>query len=90
MQLQVGPSLNVGHTVLLVSKWVSTMQLLRRRGTTLDKTEVDTLESICNFLRETSNVDITPQTCLAAELLRSRANFYDDIWVWRCKSISTS
>ena len=63
------------------------MEILQRRGTIFDESEMQNVRNVHNLLSEVGT-EVNAQTSLAAELTRFWASFYDDTWVWGGKSAS--
>jgi hypothetical protein len=73
------------EVALLVTKWVHTIEVEMRAGTSgsISELEEQIMKSIRNFLSEIEDgLDDEVDCSLAAKLGRYWAGFYDDTWVW--------
>ncbi|KAK5462730.1 hypothetical protein LTS15_002442 [Exophiala xenobiotica] len=67
---------------LFAVKRTAEIQRLSSQSQSNDQ-ETNFLDSVRSFLTDSAGVEVTSKTCLAAELLRVRARFFDDTWVWK-------
>lgn len=77
-------SLNISNcyvAVLCIAKWTHTIQESELAGDILDPLEQATLNKLRAIL-ERFGASSRPGTLLSAALLRVKASFYDDTWVW--------
>lgn len=69
-----------------MTKWLFDLEMLLGRKEIIDDIELEILHRVSELL-PAATVKLTPgRHCLAAELARLWAGFYDDTWVWGGKT----